>query len=576
MIAACYARKSQENEENVAAQVAAARAFATARGWTIPDQHVYQDDGISGSVFGEGRPGLAALMAAVASPARGFGVLIVRDVDRIGRELWEIGRTLQTIVEAGVLVWFYQTNQELTLDSPISKVMLSLQGFSAEDYRDKVVKNTRAALRERATDGKVPGGKLFGYRNVRPAPKARVTRVIDEDEKKIVIGIFEAYAKGLGLHTIALQLNADHMKSSRPQGWSQGGVAGILRNPHYIGKVVYGKKITVARTGKKQKVLRATNPSTWITVEQPDLRVIPQALWDRVQKQREARGGPRGPHGRLMGRDSKQEIVSAYLLTGSAICQECGGSIRITVRGVGHKAGRRYTPNYGCAAFETRGTCKNNVVVPSREVEAAVVARISRYLDQDIMEPAVDRALARMVEQRGPGPDRRQHLAGEIAKLAQRGARLAAAISEGGELAPLVNEIKQVEARKAEAEAEITALVDDAAPVDPREVKRALVAYGRDIKGLLAGTPGQARVVLRQLLRGKITMAPFRTNGTRGYRFSGELAINRLLEGDARASAQTRAGTCARGSGPTASASSCARGNRARAGSPTGRPGSRP
>lgn len=42
-VAACYARKSQADDENVAAQVAAARTFAMARGWAIPDEYCYQD-----------------------------------------------------------------------------------------------------------------------------------------------------------------------------------------------------------------------------------------------------------------------------------------------------------------------------------------------------------------------------------------------------------------------------------------------------------------------------------------------------------------------------------------------------
>ena len=56
MIAAIYARKSTdqhvaEDAKSVTRQVENARAFATKRGWTVTDAHVFVDDGISGAEF---------------------------------------------------------------------------------------------------------------------------------------------------------------------------------------------------------------------------------------------------------------------------------------------------------------------------------------------------------------------------------------------------------------------------------------------------------------------------------------------------------------------------------------------
>ena len=62
MIAAIYARKSTEqngvgDEENsVTRQIEHARAYAAKRGWTVHDDYVYVDDGISGAEFVK-RPG---------------------------------------------------------------------------------------------------------------------------------------------------------------------------------------------------------------------------------------------------------------------------------------------------------------------------------------------------------------------------------------------------------------------------------------------------------------------------------------------------------------------------------------
>ena len=65
MIAAIYARKSTEQigvadeQKSVARQIEHARAYAARKGWTVADEHVFVDDGISGAEFAN-RPGVPA------------------------------------------------------------------------------------------------------------------------------------------------------------------------------------------------------------------------------------------------------------------------------------------------------------------------------------------------------------------------------------------------------------------------------------------------------------------------------------------------------------------------------------
>ena len=63
MIAAIYARKSTEQTgvvdeaRSVTRQIDHAKAYASTKGWTVADEHVHVDDGISGAEFVK-RPGL--------------------------------------------------------------------------------------------------------------------------------------------------------------------------------------------------------------------------------------------------------------------------------------------------------------------------------------------------------------------------------------------------------------------------------------------------------------------------------------------------------------------------------------
>ena len=74
MIAAVYARKSTEQsgvadeQKSVARQIEHARQYAERKGWTVADQHVYVDDGISGAEFSN-RPGFVRLLNALTPRA---------------------------------------------------------------------------------------------------------------------------------------------------------------------------------------------------------------------------------------------------------------------------------------------------------------------------------------------------------------------------------------------------------------------------------------------------------------------------------------------------------------------------
>ena len=106
MIAAIYARKSTEQpgvaegDKSVTRQIAHARAYAVAKGWTVAAAHIYSDDGISGAEFAN-RPGFLRLMNAL-KPTPPFQVLIMSEEARLGREAIETAYALKQLVTAGV------------------------------------------------------------------------------------------------------------------------------------------------------------------------------------------------------------------------------------------------------------------------------------------------------------------------------------------------------------------------------------------------------------------------------------------------------------------------------------------
>jgi DNA invertase Pin-like site-specific DNA recombinase len=100
--AAIYSRKStdqagvSDDQKSVARQIEHARAYAASKGWTVDDQHVFIDDGISGAEFAN-RLGFLRLMNAL-KPRAPFQVLVMSEESRLGREAIETPYALKQLV----------------------------------------------------------------------------------------------------------------------------------------------------------------------------------------------------------------------------------------------------------------------------------------------------------------------------------------------------------------------------------------------------------------------------------------------------------------------------------------------
>ena len=76
-----------DEAKSVTRQIDHATAYATRKGWTVPEACIFVDDGISGAEFAN-RPGFVRLMAAL-KPRPPFQVLIMSEESRLGREAIE-------------------------------------------------------------------------------------------------------------------------------------------------------------------------------------------------------------------------------------------------------------------------------------------------------------------------------------------------------------------------------------------------------------------------------------------------------------------------------------------------------
>jgi site-specific DNA recombinase len=545
MIAAIYARKSTEqngvgdDEKSVTRQIEHAKAYAVRKGWTVDDAHVYSDDGISGAEFKK-RPGLLRLLTSVA-PRPSFKVLVMSEESRLGREAIETGYVLKQIMDAGVRVFFYLEDRERTLDTAMDKVMLSLTNFASEMEREKSRQRTYDAMVRKARALHVTGGKVYGYDNVDvPSPedngtRLRVVRQINEEQAATIRHVFELYASGIGMTTIAHRLNQEGVKPPRGRGWAPSGIREMLHRELYRGEVVWNRSQKIIRAGTKKQ--RKRDESEWIRIEAPDLRVISDDLWQRVKATLDTRAAifPRGSDRKLLGRPRYKD-ESSYLLVGFARCSTCGGPIGTDLRGWGSPGARRSVPHYACLDSKRRGKaiCINRVALRQDLLDGAILSAIGGVLDPAVLSQAVEKALARLAKRQQAVIERRTEVERELAQVQLRLDRLIDALADGSLPA---DEIKaRLSAEKARktvlsANREKLGRVAGIASMQVEQITGRLRSRIADVAGLLSKQTVQARQMLRKVLADKIDLEPVGFGKQRGYKFRGALSLERLIEG---------------------------------------------
>jgi len=160
---ALYLRVSTDSQ-TVDNQRAELDAWALRCGHTVAK--VYQDEGISGAKGRDKRPGLDAMLKD--ANRRQFDQVAVWAVDRLGRSMSDLVRTLDDLKAAGIDLYLH--GQGLDTSTPTGKALFGMLGVFAEFERSMIVARVKAGL-ERAKATGTRTGNPFG----RPALSTRKT-----------------------------------------------------------------------------------------------------------------------------------------------------------------------------------------------------------------------------------------------------------------------------------------------------------------------------------------------------------------------------------------------------------------
>ena len=380
MKAALYARFSTDlqNPRSADDQLNACRLFVERQGGEVVLE--LKDEATSGASI-QNRPGVQGLLASAKTGA--FNAVICEALDRLSRDLADIATIEKRLKHCGIKL--------ITLsDGEVNKLHIGLRGTMNALFLEDLAQKTRRGQVARLRQGRIAGGKCYGY-DVVATVDDRGMRAVNQAEAAVVTRIFGEYAAGRSTTEIAQRLNADRVPSPRGAVWrantivgSKKGQSGLLRNELYRGVFVFNRHRYSKDPDTGNRLSRHNDPSSWLRQDMPHLCIISQELWQRVQT-RLAEQSHRytiAMHQHQMTRSPKR------LLSGLLKCGVCGGSMHIVTRRRVHCFNHK------------NGACTNGRTADIIDIEARVLSSVrNRLLAPEKVEAALQAAREELRQQ---------------------------------------------------------------------------------------------------------------------------------------------------------------------------------
>ena len=461
--AAIYARVSSDRQRErgtIASQTAAVREYARERGYVVPPEWVFEDDGCRGARLD--RPGLEAVRDLAA--AGRIEAVLVLTPDRLSRKHAYQVLLLEEFAQSGVACEFVQSPPDGT---PQHDLLVQIQGVVAEYERVLHEERSRRGKRHRARAGSpsVLSGAPYGYRYIKRSREADARYEILAGQAEVVRQVFDSYTQEhCSIGAIARRLTERGIRTrTGKRRWDRSVIWAMLRNPAYYGRACYGK----TGTGPRRKLTRRSRgpgkfPSRQVKgIERPREEWIEIPVPALVSEEQFARAREQLERNK---RHARRRTKEPTLLQGMLVCRQCGYayyrcSTRTTKRKLYYyrclgSDGWRYAEGARCASRPLR----------QDRLDRLVWAELVRLLE----EPALLRAeLERRLEAgREADPQRRrvEALRDERARLERANERLLTAYQEGlMSLDALRGRVPPIRDRKRQVEAELQAVESAAA-----------------------------------------------------------------------------------------------------------------
>lgn len=321
-ITAIYCRLSRDDEQagesnSIVNQKAILKKYAKEQGFR--NIQFFVDDGFSGANFN--RPEWQRMIAMVEADQ--IGVLLAKDMSRIGRNYLEVGFYTEILFPKHN-VRFIAINSGVDsanqMDNDFTPFLNIINEFYVKDSSKKV----KASMKQKGESGEyLTTNPPYGYMKDPDNPKKHW--IIDDEAAAIVWQIFEWCMEGYGPSQIAKKLkeakvdcptvhwaklgrNAPAKTPDNPYDWAPRTISGILERQEYLGHMVNFRTHRQSYKSKK----KIENPqSEWKIFENTHDAIVDEETFYRVQELRKNKRRP--------ARTGKSNMFS-----GIVRCADCG------------------------------------------------------------------------------------------------------------------------------------------------------------------------------------------------------------------------------------------------------------
>lgn len=337
---------------------------------------IYIDDGYSGTNFE--RPDFKRMIQDIKD--KKINMVIVKDSSRLGRDYIGFGEYVEKIFpENQVRLVSILDNYDSAIDNGVADT-LPFRAVINDLYAKDISKKVKASKHKNAINGLFNGNRPpYGYKI---SPDNRHKFVIDEQNAKNVVRLFDLYLEGTSLNQIAYTLNDEHIPTpSQISGtgrnvctiWKPSSIKHILRNEVYIRNMVQEK---CKRINYKLNKRIKNDKSKWIRAENTHELIIDKEKFYAVQDILEVKSETRVKSRNL-------------LLKGLVVCSDCGKKMGITT----HSSDAVYMRCHTYAILPKQRLCTPHNI-NYKKLENAVISEVQnicqKYLDKKKMKQIID------------------------------------------------------------------------------------------------------------------------------------------------------------------------------------------
>lgn len=317
----------------------------------VAPEDVFEEVASGDSLYA--RPQMLRLLERVE---RGdYAGVLCMDIQRLGRgSMSDQGAILDAFKSSRTKI--ITPNKVYDLSDEADETYTEFETFLGRQEYKMIKRRLRRGVRATVEGGGYIANAPYGYDKTRVGKAPSL--VPNEAEAVFVRQMFELYASGMGCQRIADTVNALGAVPRRGQQFNRTTIRTILKNPVYVGKVVWNRKSHIRPGRQNGKHATVSHPQEeWTVVEGLHPAIIPMELFDRVQEI-------------FAGRYHSPSFTGVIEnpLAGLVVCGNCGHVMQ-------RQADRRGGPMLLCQ--------RKGCIVSSRLslVEERLIARLKEEMD---------------------------------------------------------------------------------------------------------------------------------------------------------------------------------------------------